>query len=193
MKSSKYEQRLADFAVIFDDRRNELAFALSMHTTLSVDAANRTLADVNAKIDMIMVFQKLYSPQEKAAQKLVKENGGPQCIDDDGVLNELYLIGRSMDRDAGDLSLTSPERLDSIALTELRKALNEDVDASLRKNLVVFGAKFHMQVEELGQLVKTAVESGTEQLLDAMGRRLHNQIIDPVRAVSCCMRSSFIL
>jgi hypothetical protein len=64
LKSPIYEGRLADFAAVFADHRKELEFSLVVHTTVGVDAANQTLANltksmqaVTEKLDMIAVFR----------------------------------------------------------------------------------------------------------------------------------------
>lgn len=65
MKGPIWEGRLVKFCGLFTQRRSEFEFALSIHTALGVDAANKTLGDVdkttremNEKMELMMrMFQ----------------------------------------------------------------------------------------------------------------------------------------
>jgi hypothetical protein len=67
------------FVGIFDKRRGEFEFALSIHTALGVDAANRALSTVDkttqemsAKMDMMLkMFQTMVSPEQKEMARYV--------------------------------------------------------------------------------------------------------------------------
>jgi hypothetical protein len=65
LKGPIWEGRLVKFCGLFTQRRGEFEFALNIHTVLGVDAANKTLGDVdkttremNEKMELMMrMFQ----------------------------------------------------------------------------------------------------------------------------------------
>jgi hypothetical protein len=79
LKGPIWEGKLVKFVGIFDKRRGEFEFALSIHTALGVDAANRALSAVdkttqqmNAKMDMMLkMFQTMVSPEQKEMARFV--------------------------------------------------------------------------------------------------------------------------
>jgi hypothetical protein len=79
LKGPVWEGKLVAFVGKFTKRRGEFEFALSIHTALGVDAANRaitavdkTTQEMNAKMDMMMkMFQTFVSPEQKEMARLV--------------------------------------------------------------------------------------------------------------------------
>jgi hypothetical protein len=79
LKGPVWEGKLVAFVGKFTKRRGEFEFALSIHTALGVDAANRaitavdkTTQEMNAKMDMMMkMFQTFVGPEQKEMARLV--------------------------------------------------------------------------------------------------------------------------
>jgi hypothetical protein len=79
LKGPIWEGKLVAFVGIFTKRRGEFEFALTMHTALGVDAANRAISTVdkttqemNAKMDMMMkMFQQFVSPEQREMTRCV--------------------------------------------------------------------------------------------------------------------------
>jgi hypothetical protein len=65
LKGPIWDVRLLKFVEIFAKRRSEFEFALSIHTSLGVDA-------MNAKMDlMLKLFQRLITPEQKEMARSV--------------------------------------------------------------------------------------------------------------------------
>jgi hypothetical protein len=79
LKGPAWEGKLVAFAGTFTKRRGEFEFALSIHTALGVDAANKaievvdkTTQEMNAKMDLMMkMFQQMVQPEQKEMLRLV--------------------------------------------------------------------------------------------------------------------------
>ena len=169
-----YEGRLADYAAVFSDRRKEIGLALQMHTTLGVDAANRTLSEmhedvraVDEKLNMILLFRKLDSPHERELLRLIDQRGGPKaCLSSDTILRELTAVNQAADpaaalsslRDPLTPSLQSSQTFDPKAFYAMRIELREDMQDALRKNLEVFNRKLEVQKTQLVAEIKDVVE-----------------------------------
>lgn len=74
-----WSSKLSGFVATFTKRRGEFEFALSIHTALGVDAANRALSavdkttqEMNAKMDMMMkMFSQMMSPEAREMARFV--------------------------------------------------------------------------------------------------------------------------
>jgi hypothetical protein len=79
LKGPIWEGKLVKFVGIFTKRRGEFEFALSIHTALGVDAANRAISavdkttqDMNAKMDMMLkMFSQMVSPEQREMARYV--------------------------------------------------------------------------------------------------------------------------
>ncbi|CAK5270944.1 unnamed protein product [Mycena citricolor] len=174
IKSKIYEARLASYVANFTDHKKSIAFALTMHTSRSVDTANRKLDDQTAQLDSIEVkmealFRKLDTPREREVQKFLDDNGGARaCISDEAALAELM-------EKSGDTTLASDTSAQIAATkTLLLRELSEDVDEAFRKNALLFDGKMEIQSQEL----KTAMKDGEERLRQAIKEGLHERIMD---------------
>lgn len=191
IKGPIYEGRLAEFATTFANHRRDVEFVLSMYTGLGVDAANRALADlhvtmraVDEKVNMLLLFRKLDTHQEKELMMHVKAKGGQKCVDDDAALTELSAMTRIKD-----VGGTAPVDMDTLA--RLKLELSEDVDYSFEKNMATFERKLEAQKQQLeAALVHTVVREG-DRVITAVVSGPHDRIVDPVSfTCSCCSHTS---
>lgn len=145
------------FVGLFTKRRSEFEFALSIHTSLGVDAANKTLGNVEktmqemqARQDMMLqMFQKLVNSDHQNMAKLVERRGGPKaCMENEKSLRELYATESSSD---GQTAKTQGGKgaTKAIDIDELREELVTDPDAAMEKNMTVFNRKFEVQKRQI--------------------------------------------
>jgi hypothetical protein len=120
LKGPIYANRLADFASVFKDRQKEIRMALLLHTATSLDSVRDTLADVDQsvrltgeKLNMIALFHKLDSLEEKELMKQVEARGGAlKCMEDDSALTELISVRKKLEQDQrqGEPEQTGPSK-----------------------------------------------------------------------------------
>jgi hypothetical protein len=97
LKGPVYESGLANFAGIFADRQREIEHALLLHVAISMDAATNTLASINSNVMLLALFQKLETPNEKALNKYIKDNGGVErFLVDDEALGALESVRQTL-------------------------------------------------------------------------------------------------
>ncbi|KAJ7223972.1 hypothetical protein C8J57DRAFT_1591283 [Mycena rebaudengoi] len=191
LKSSIWEGKLVKFVGIFTKRRSEFEFALSIHTALGVDAANRALTvvdkttqEMNAKMDMMMkMFQQFVAPEQKEMARLVEQKGGIQaCQENDKILKELYDLESKSSPTAPSNSGSSKSAATSgmtSGLEELKDELATDPDAAMEKNLTVFTRKFEVQKRQIIDELTKVVERQGDRVISALTSGPHDKIIDP--------------
>jgi hypothetical protein len=193
LKGPIYEGRLADFAAVFANRRNELALALSIHTTLGVDQANlgirevhRSVEAIDEKLNLILLFRKLETPNEKELMKQVDARGGVKaCLEDDEALKELMTISQKQDASGTRRNISEAKGVHRVKeektlFAELKTELKEDVEVILEKNMVVFERKLAMQQEQLLAGMTTVVQREGDRVISAITSGPHDRILDPV-------------
>ncbi|KAJ7777905.1 hypothetical protein DFH07DRAFT_730843 [Mycena maculata] len=188
LKSSVWDGKLVAFTGTFTKRRTEFEFALSIHTALGVDAANKTLGSVdqttqemNMKMDMMMkMFQQFVSPEQKEMMRVVEQKGGLQaCQDNDKILKELSeLEAKSSPGMGAPQSLTKAAGKSS-ALEDLKDDLMADPDAAMADNLKVFSRKFEVQKRQIVDELTKVVEREGDRVISAITAGPHDRIIDP--------------
>lgn len=180
LKSPIWEGRLTNFVTIFEQHRASILFALSVHTSLGVDTANRTLAGVHQtvestdeKLTMLLLFRKLDSPREKELMKVIAAKGGANaCLNDDVALEELMAF-----RNPGSRGTKPSTSADLAALDQMKKEMKEDVGDSLRKNMELFRRKLEVQKRQLLQEIEGVVSREGDRIISALAGPL-NDIID---------------
>ncbi|KAJ6561494.1 hypothetical protein DFH09DRAFT_1160085 [Mycena vulgaris] len=189
LKGPIWEGKLVKFVGIFTKRRGEFEFALTMHTALGVDAANRAISavdkttqEMNAKMDLMMkMFQNFVTPEQREMTRLVEQKGGLQaCQENDKILKELNDIenksaapmGPQGAKGTGNAGKTS-------GLEDLRDELMTDPDAAMEKNLTVFSRKFEVQKRQIIDELSKVVERQGDRVISAITAGPHDKIIDP--------------
>ncbi|KAJ7368797.1 hypothetical protein DFH08DRAFT_33383 [Mycena albidolilacea] len=188
LKGPVWEGKLVAFVGKFTKRRGEFEFALSIHTALGVDAANRaitavdkTTQEMNAKMDMMMkMFQTFVSPEQKEMARLVEQKGGIQaCQENDKVLRELDDLENKSSAAHLQQGPTSTKGAASTSgLDDLKDELMTDVDAAIQKNLTVFSRKLEVQTRQIIDELSKVVERQGDRVISAITAGPHDRIVD---------------
>ncbi|KAJ6499432.1 hypothetical protein C8R45DRAFT_115543 [Mycena sanguinolenta] len=187
LKSSVWEGKLVKFAGSFTKRRSEFEFALSIHTALGVDAANKTLSSVdkvtqemNEKMNqMLAMFASFVAPEHKEMMRMVEQKGGPQaCQDNDKILKELSDL-EAKSTSAGTATRSSKSAPKTSALEELKDDLMVDPESAMDANLTVFSRKFEMQKQQIVDELTKVVEREGDRVISAVTAGPHDKIVDP--------------
>ncbi|KAJ7291055.1 hypothetical protein C8J57DRAFT_208463 [Mycena rebaudengoi] len=184
LKGPAWEGKLVAFAGTFTKRRGEFEFALSIHTALGVDAANKaievvdkTTQEMNAKMDLMMkMFQQMVQPEQKEMLRVVEQKGGLQaCQDNDKILKELSELEAKSAPGSG----ASKGGSKTSGLEDLKDDLMVDPDAAMEKNLTVFSRKFEVQKRQIVDELTKVVEREGDRVISAITAGPHDKIIDP--------------
>jgi hypothetical protein len=190
LKGPVWEGRLARFGGLFTKHRSEFEFALSIHTAVGVETANKTLNDVqqmtaaiDAKVDMMMkMFQSLSSPEEASLSKLVEENGGSEAVqENDNLLKELSSL-KPTDGVSSQVGASQMGRRTGKAYTfeDLQDDLHTDPEVAIEKNMTVFMRKFEIQQRRLLDEMEVVVKREGDRVIKALSGGSHDRILDPV-------------
>ncbi|KAG7442638.1 uncharacterized protein BT62DRAFT_954741 [Guyanagaster necrorhizus] len=198
MKSKIYETRLAGYAAKFTKYREDIDYALQIHTALGVESANakldvqdKTLKSMDRKLDqtvqtmeamMMSVFRKLDTARERDIQAFIKEKGGVKaCIDNEQLLHEL--IDKSGEGIAGVFGPQSGtgeswSAAKAKVQKEMLKEWSEDVEQALQRNIVHFEKKLVIQHRQLASIFKDSLKSTESHILSAMASGAHDRVIN---------------
>ncbi|KAJ7901712.1 hypothetical protein B0H14DRAFT_1250148 [Mycena olivaceomarginata] len=188
LKGPVWEGKLVAFAGKFTKRRSEFEFALSIHTALGVDAANKTLSSVdkvtqemNEKMDMMMkMFASFVAPEQKEMMRVVEQKGGLQaCQDSDKILKELSDLEAKSTTSLGGTSQAPKSAQKTSALEDLKDDLMVDPESAIEKNLTVFSRKFEVQKRQIVDELTKVVEREGDRVISAVTAGPHDKVIDP--------------
>ncbi|KAF7302096.1 hypothetical protein MIND_00776400 [Mycena indigotica] len=190
LKSGIWAGKLTAFVGAFTKRRGEFEFALSIHTALGVDAANRAISavdkttqEMNAKMDMMMkMFQQFMTPEQREMSRVVEQRGGIQaCQDDDKLLKELNELenkstsaGKGV-KNAKGTSSAGPK----FGLEDLKDELTTDPDAAIERNMTVFARKFEVQQRQIVDELTKVIEREGDRVISALSSGPHDRLLDP--------------
>ena len=204
-----WDGKLTSFVGLFVSRKDEFMFALSIHTAIGVDTANRVLADVEKstreaneryanprflspyidfsceRIDLLLqAFQKLIPPEQQELQKEVTKRGSLKSISEsDAELKKL--LSNQLSLADNEVPTTSASKKDQKAYTlaDLKKDLEESIDVAVEKNMEVFSRKLEMQQRQLREEVERVVVRESDRVIQAVSGGPHDRIIDRVRVI----------
>ena len=145
---------------------------------------------------MLVLFQRLASPEERRIAFEVENNGGATRVrKNDDILRSLMAMDASMRRDdphadeKGQKTYKRPYAVSGgqkpLTLDQLKIELREDVDDSLERNFETFISKFDLQVSLLQVVLERYIHVENDRVIgavtDVVTQGPHMKIKDPVR------------
>ncbi|KAI0373412.1 hypothetical protein BV20DRAFT_937448 [Pilatotrama ljubarskyi] len=186
IKGSVWESTLKGYIDLFAKRRKDFTFALSIHTGMGVDDANRKLSTLDSKMDALLeFFAKAVSPEQRELAVLVQKKGGAMTVmSNNDALKELLDFKPSTAISASKRSgerepLEHNSHVGESNLDALKTELFESPELAIRRNFEVFERKFKMQQRELAEEIKRTVHHEGDRVIEAVTSGPHDKIIDP--------------
>ncbi|OJT10257.1 hypothetical protein TRAPUB_13211 [Trametes pubescens] len=185
IKGSLWDGTLKGYIDIFAKRRKEFTFALSIHTGIGVDDANRKLDSLDSKMDVLLeFFTTSVTPEYKELAALVQKKGGARAVmDSNETLEELLKFkAASAATTSKQAERDSPEHKSSTGkddLDALKVELFESPELAIKKNFDVFERKFKMQQRELSEEMRRVVHHEGDRVIEVVTSGSHDRIIDP--------------
>lgn len=145
---------------------------------------------------MLVLFQRLASPEERKIAFEVESNGGAaQVRRNDDILRSLVAMDVSIRRDDPDVDEKGQKIYKCpyvvsggqkpLTLDQLKIELREDVDDSLERNFETFISKFDLQVSLLQVVLERYIHVENDRVIgavtDVITQGPHMKIKDPVR------------
>ncbi|KAJ7507291.1 hypothetical protein B0H11DRAFT_197898 [Mycena galericulata] len=187
LKGPIWEGRLVKFVGAFTKHRSEFEFALSIHTAVGVDQANKTLGDVdkttqemNMKMEMMLkYFQQFVSPEQKEMARMVEAKGGKAVLENDKALKELNDWENKSAGSQGTTPAHGGKSAKTFDLEDLKEDLHTDVEAAITENMALFTRKFDVQQRQIIDQLQRAISHEGDRVIDALTSGPHDRIIDP--------------
>ncbi|KAF7366517.1 hypothetical protein MSAN_00909000 [Mycena sanguinolenta] len=186
LKGPIWEGKLAKFAGTFTKRRADFEFALTIHTAVGVDTANRTInavdkttQEINDKMDMMLkLFSQFVTPEQKEMARLIEQRGGQVVLNDDKALKEL---NDWENKTGSGPQGTTPgnKTAKPSSLEDLKDDLHLDPDVAMEQNMTKFSQKLDIQTRQITEEMERVVQRQGDRIISAVTAGPHDKIIDP--------------
>lgn len=191
-KSPIWAEKLIKLGEQLVTRKDEIRFALSVHTAVGVDATRMTVEEINVKMDMLISIVNTQSKREQELEKMIGQLGARDIILDDlGKLDTAAeMIVKETEQDASSreparganskegAGKASDGKDGKVVDAKMRYALNTSLDTLLEDNARIYGLKLQEQTKQ----IQDALDASTQRILRRFDAGPHERILHPVRA-----------
>jgi len=195
LKSQIYERRLARYADRFAYHRQNLEFEMNKHAALGIDDANKKIDNITSHLDdMLTLMKRLQTPREREIENFIREKGGPhKCIRNDQLFTELVeMSGEGLSAITTSRS-GDPEKDLNSAKWALLRELEENLDAALAKNLMLFERKLDAQGKQMKVFFESSLRQEGEHIISTILAGAHERIVDLVsRHFHLCLHADLL-
>ncbi|KAH9858598.1 hypothetical protein C2E23DRAFT_716767 [Lenzites betulinus] len=182
-KSSSWDDKFKAFLSLFADRRRAFTFALEMHIGKAVDASNRKLDTVDAKLDVVLtIFSALITPDQQEIEGIIQSKGGMQAVlRDDAALAGLLAYRPPPSGSEATLQIASLQQIlhlrkDKSEISTVREQLYETTETAVRKNMDTFERKFTMQQRRMAEEMEGIVRNESDRVINTVLMGPHTRI-----------------
>ena len=186
--SIKWKTDFADIAAQFETHRDNLAFDLQMHTSITITNVSVTLTSVNEKITamtamMEVVFEKMQSREEEKLAEFAREHDGIEKVLESSELKKQLF--EEQERKAK--TEARPSGVPT-TLAEFEQELAKDVKTVLEENRKQFEKRFE-GFDLLLQETKVTRRREGDRVIQEVSASIHagphELIIDRVNHIAC--------
>ncbi|KAJ7830412.1 hypothetical protein B0H14DRAFT_2593325 [Mycena olivaceomarginata] len=178
LKASVWNKELGSYAARFTNRREELTFALSMRTVV-------TMEEMNA--NMMEMFSTMLSPQERDMGRWINQNGGEKAvlgndkkcaamIKYEASLAPVTAVSHADNK--GRPGSDDETKTDAKAIAALRKEYREDIQGIIQENLESYSKRFAMGLDDLGKDLGNKIQHQGDRLIKYLRGGPHQRIKD---------------
>ncbi|KAK7055990.1 hypothetical protein R3P38DRAFT_3170651 [Favolaschia claudopus] len=182
LKAKIWNEELGSYAARFTHRREELTFALSLRSAVTIQEIHDDMKT------MMHLFRTMLTPQEREMGRWIERNGGgdvvmqdsKKCIDMIKFQNSLEattVVAVSHDR-AGRLpsAFDDERKKNDNLIANLRKEYREDVRSVIQENLDSYSKRFEMGLEDLGKDLGNKIKHQGDRVMNYLKGGPHNRI-----------------
>ncbi|CAE6455212.1 unnamed protein product [Rhizoctonia solani] len=158
LRSSKFKEKLSEFAQRFEGTKKGLQNLVSHRTAKLVDKTSEKIDEINANVSQLIKFMEIQTSREREAAELIATRGGTEAVlKDDKLLDE---VAQAM----GD-KITASVQLN----------LRQDLAQQLVDNRLFFDVK----MEGVKEQISEKIERSTNSILLKMEDGPHELVHDP--------------
>ncbi|KAJ7240155.1 hypothetical protein B0H12DRAFT_57866 [Mycena haematopus] len=182
LKATAWNKELGSYASRFTNRREELTFALSMRTAVTIEEMNS-----NMKI-MMEMFATMLTPQERDMGRWIQQNGGEKAVlGDDKKCAAMIKYEASVAASSGPVGHADkgrpgpdedPKKKEEKAIAALRKEYREDIEGIIQENFESYSKRFEMGLDDLGKDLGNKIQHQGDRLIKYLRGGPHQRIKD---------------
>ncbi|KAJ7030122.1 hypothetical protein C8F04DRAFT_738812 [Mycena alexandri] len=184
LKASSWNEKLVSYAALFRIRREELQFAFSIKTVITMDEMSSNIKEI--KESMMRMFATMLSPQEKAIELWIKQNGGEKAVlasDQkcaEMVRYEAKLTASSSQTVPSKVKMSEEDakKGETRAIVNLKKEYREDIQVIIKENLESFSKGFQRDLDNLGKDLGNKIIHQGDRVIRHLNRGPHSRIKD---------------
>lgn len=173
--SGHWEDKFLGLASGFEGQKSQIEFRLSLHVTVTLDAASESLAQMHTKVDLLFtLFQEKTANEKRLAEVIAGRN----VLTDSSALEAAVSYTRSLSaqetrgRDSdGKERGTESSTVNATLVYSLRASVDELID----ENKALFELKF--------ESLQTAIERSEQRILAQLRAGPYERILHPVSKV----------
>ncbi|TDL25429.1 hypothetical protein BD410DRAFT_837603 [Rickenella mellea] len=159
LRAGSWEDKFVGFASTFDQREQEIKFALEIHVTIKLDTVAGQVKSIDVKMNMLIHLFKEQTPKEKELAAEVERLGGVEtCMHREGILAQL-----DHDKTVGGKTSTS-----------LLASVRTPVETLIEDNRAYFDVKMEAQTMQ----IDNAIQRSTRRMIRAIGEGPWKRIQD---------------
>ncbi|KAK7055958.1 hypothetical protein R3P38DRAFT_3342921 [Favolaschia claudopus] len=186
LKASTWNKELGKYAARFTNRREELTFALSLRSVITLEEMNNNMKT------MMQMFSTILTSDERDMGRWIQLNGGERAVMRDDkkcaamIKYEASLTastgGSAANHERGRLGLTSEEdsKKTEKAIVNLRKEYREDVRGVIQENLGIYSKRFDMRLDDMGKDLGKKIQHQGDRLIMYLREGPHQRIKDKI-------------
>ncbi|KAF7375648.1 hypothetical protein MSAN_00453900 [Mycena sanguinolenta] len=181
LKAGAWNKELGAYASRFANRREELTFALSMRTAVTIEEMNSNMKT------MMEMFATMLTPQERDMGRWIHDNGGEKVVlGDDKKCAAMIKYEATVAASSGighvDKGRPGAEedakKKEEKAIAALRKEYREDIGSIIQENLESYSKRFEMGLDDLKKDLGNKIKHEGDRVIEYLRGGPHKRIKD---------------
>ncbi|KAE9402429.1 hypothetical protein BT96DRAFT_855748 [Gymnopus androsaceus JB14] len=183
--SDSYMSQFKDCGETLVNRKGDIVFALTIHTTVTVDKVRGYVKANNELLQQLITVVEHKTKQQEDLEKMISENGGRQkVLDSDELLLKMskeIQANLVMEEPNQSTLQTKSTPRNSAALLNSRETyeLRLSLDIILQENAVHYSRKLDAQVKAITDEIKLSIQLSTMQILRHFNAGPHERVHNP--------------
>ncbi|KAF7375677.1 hypothetical protein MSAN_00457000 [Mycena sanguinolenta] len=178
LKAAAWNKELGAYASRFTNRREELMFALSLRSAVTIE-------EMNSNMKMMMeMFATMLTPQERELGRWIHDNGGEKVVlGDDKKCAAMLKYEASVAAssgighvDKGRPGADEDVKKEEKAITALRKEYREDIGNAIQENLESYSKRFEMGMDDLRKDLGDKIQHEGDRVIKFLRGGPHQRI-----------------
>ncbi|KAJ6488972.1 hypothetical protein C8R45DRAFT_993301 [Mycena sanguinolenta] len=176
LRAAAWNKELGAYAARFTSSREELMFALTLRTAV-------TMEELGSK--MMEMFATMLTSQERDMGRWILDNGGEKAVLGDdkkcaAMIKYEATVATSDGHDKGRLGANADAKKEEKAIAALRKEYREDIASVIQDNFKSYSNRFEMGLDDLRTDLGNKIKRQGDRVIDYLQGGPHKRIKDKI-------------